>query len=108
MARPSYRAAGWPAADPLPGPWQNGVAERLAGSVRRESLDHVIVLHDQHLRRLLCEYWTYYPEDRTHLGVAKDAPVPRSVEQRPAGAVVVQARRRVGGLHHRYFWRAAA
>ena len=89
-------------------PWQNGVAERLVGSVRRELLDHVIVLHEQHLRRLLCDYWTYYHEDRTHLGVDKDAPVPRSVEQRPAGAVVVQARRRVGGLHHRYSWRAAA
>ena len=78
------------------------------GSVRRELLDHAIVLDDRHLRRLLSEYLAYYHQDRTHLGVDKDAPVARIVERRPAGAVVVHARPRVGGLHHHYSWRAAA
>jgi len=89
-------------------PWQNGVAERLVGSVRRELLDHVIVLHEEHLRRLLHEYWAYYHEDRTHLGVDKDTPASRTVERRPSAVAAVQARRRVGGLHHRYGWRLAA
>ena len=89
-------------------PWQNGIAERLVGSARRELLDHVIVLHEEHLRRLLSEYWAYYHEDRTHLAVDKDAPTSRPVEQRPSALAVVHARPRVGGLHHRYEWREAA
>ena len=89
-------------------PWQNGVAERFVGTVRRELLDHAIVLDDEHLRRLLGEYQAYYNEDRTHLGVEKDAPLARPVEGRPAGPAAVQARRRVGGLHHRYTWTASA
>jgi putative transposase len=89
-------------------PWQNGVAERRVGSVRRELLDHIIVLDDEHLRRLLGEYLAYYHDDRTHLGLEKDAPVARPVELRPAGAAAVHAQRRVGGLHHRYTWAAAA
>ncbi len=89
-------------------PWQNGVAERFVGTVRRDLLDHVIVLDDGHLRRLLSEYLAYYHGDRTHLGVGKDAPVARPVALRPAGAAVVHAQRRVGGLHHRYVWAAAA
>ena len=88
-------------------PWQNGVAERMVGSVRRDVLDHVIVLHRQHLQRLLHEYWAYYHDDRTHLGVDKDAPLIRPVEQRSPGSTVYGLRR-VGGLHHRYSWRAAA
>ena len=88
-------------------PWQNGVAERFVGTVRRDLLDHAIVLDDKHLRRLLSEYLGYYHRDRTHLGVEKDAPVARPVELRPAGAAAVQARRRVGGLYHRYEWAAA-
>lgn len=89
-------------------PWQNGVAERFVGTVRRDLLDHAIVLDDDHLRRLLSEYLAYYHGDRTHLGIEKDAPVARPVELRPAGAAAVQARRRVGGLYHRYEWAAAA
>ncbi len=58
-------------------PWQNGVAERFVGTVRRALLDHVIVLDGGHLRRLLSEYLAYYHGDRTHLGVEKDAPVAR-------------------------------
>jgi len=87
-------------------PWQNGVAERFVGTIRRDLLDHAIVLDDDHLRRLLSEYLAYYHQNRTHLGVEKDAPVARPVELRPGGAV--QARRRVGGLYHRYEWAAAA
>ncbi|HEX7489893.1 MAG TPA: integrase core domain-containing protein, partial [Anaeromyxobacteraceae bacterium] len=89
-------------------PWQNGVAERFVGTVRRDLLDHAIVLDDDHLRRLFSEYLAYYHGDRTHLGVKKDAPMPRPVELRPAGASAVRARRRVGGLYHRYEWAAAA
>ena len=87
-------------------PWQNGVAERFVGTVRRDLLDHAIVFDGEHLRRLLSEYLAYYHGDRTHLGVEKDAPVARPVELRPAGAAIVQARRRVGGLYHRYEWAA--
>ena len=89
-------------------PWQNGVAERWIGSVRRELLDHVIVLGEQHLHRLLREYITYYLRDRTHIGLGKDAPAGRAVEHRPDDAAKVVALPRVGGLHHRYEWRAAA
>jgi putative transposase len=85
------------------------VADRFVETVRRDLLDHVIVLDDEHLRRLLSEYLAYYHEDRTHLGIEKDAPVARPVERRPAaGAAAVRARRRVGGLYHRYEWAAAA
>jgi putative transposase len=55
-------------------PWQNGVAERWVGNVRRDLLDHVIVLNQRHLRRLLKDYVRYYHEDRTHLGLGKDTP----------------------------------
>jgi putative transposase len=89
-------------------PWQNGVAERFVGTVRRDLLDHVIVRGDEHLRRLLSEYLEYYHADRTHLGVEKDSPAARTVELRPADAAAVVARRRVGGLYHRYQWAAAA
>ena len=89
-------------------PWQNGVAERFVGTVRRELLDHLIVLDDRHLRRVLGEYIGYYLTDRTHLGLEKDAPMVRLVEPRPAGATGVDAGPRAGGLHHRYSWRAAA
>ena len=60
-------------------PWQNGVAERWVGSCRRDLLDHVIILNERHLRRLLSQYVRYYHEDRTHLGLAKDTPAGRPV-----------------------------
>jgi transposase InsO family protein len=56
----------------LRSPWQNGIAERWIGSLRRDLLDHVIVLNERHLRRLLKDYLRYYHEDRTHLGLGKD------------------------------------
>ena len=89
-------------------PWQNGVAERWIGSVRRELLDHVVVFNERHLRRLLRDYVTYYHEDRTHLGLMKATPGARVVAPRPDGPANVVALPRIGGLHHRYEWRAAA
>ncbi|MBD3220316.1 DDE-type integrase/transposase/recombinase [bacterium] len=86
-------------------PWQNGYCERVIGSIRRECLDHVIVLNEQHLRRVLKEYLVYYHESRTHLGLAKDCPVPRAVQSRDAGPVVSAPV--LGGLHHRYYRDAA-
>jgi len=58
-------------------PWQNGVAERLVGSCRRDLLDHVIVLNERHLKRLMTEYIRYYHDDRTHLGPQKQTPAGR-------------------------------
>ena len=88
-------------------PWQNGTAERVVGSVRRELLDHVIVLNEDHLRRLLREYVDYYNAERIHTSIG-DAPVSRPVESRPALGAQVVGLPRVGGLHHRYVWREAA
>jgi transposase InsO family protein len=83
-------------------PWQNGVAERWIGTVRRELLDHAVVVNERHLRRLLDEYVAYYNDDRTHLGLEKQTPSrrKRSVERSAEPRVI--ARSRVGGLHHRY------
>jgi putative transposase len=61
-------------------PWQNGVTERWVGSCRRDLLDHVIILNERHLKRLMSSYVLYYHEDRTHLGLAKDTPAGRSIE----------------------------
>src|SRR5580704_3456416 len=83
-------------------PWQNGVAERFVGSCRRDLLDHVIVLNERHLKRLMNDYIGYYHADRTHLGLEKQTPSGRS---RPAGSRTnckVIALPRLGGLHHRY------
>ena len=89
-------------------PWQNGVAERWVGSIRRDMLDHVIPLNARHLMRLSVEYVVYYHDDRTHIGLNKEAPGARSAESRPGSLSVVQADPRIGGLHHRYSWSAAA
>ena len=83
-------------------PWQNGVAERWVGSCRRDLLDHVIVLNERHLKRLMAEYVRYYHEDRTHLGLAKDTPAGRPVAIRSAVGSRIQSCPRLGGLHHRY------
>ncbi len=89
-------------------PWQNGVAERFVGTVRRELLDHVIVLNEPHLRRLLEPFIDYYSLDWTHLGLGKDSPRGRPVERRPSAISDVVGHPRVGGLHRRYSWRPAA
>jgi putative transposase len=73
-------------------PWQNPYAERLIGSIRRECLDHVIVLGERHLRRLLTAYVTYYHGARTHLALEKDAPTPRRVQTPTEGHVVASSR----------------
>jgi putative transposase len=86
-------------------PWQNPYVERVIGSIRRDLLDHVIVLNEQHLRRLLTDYLTYYHGFRTHLALAMDCPVPRAVVPHEAGEVIAVPE--VGGLHHHYERRAA-
>jgi putative transposase len=86
-------------------PWQNPYVERLIGSVRRDCLDHVIVLHERHLRRLLTEYLHYYHHWRTHQALDMDCPVPRPVQRPEVGPIREVAE--VGGLHHHYERRAA-
>ncbi len=86
-------------------PWQNAFAERLIGSIRRECLNHVLVLGERHLRRILTGYFGYYHQARTHLALAKDAPDVRPVEPASAGRIVQLPE--VGGLHHRYLRQAA-
>ncbi len=88
-------------------PWQNGTAERFVGSVRRELLDHVVVLNEDHLRRPLRDYVDYYNSERVHTSIG-DAPVGRPVESRPSADARVVSLPRVGGLHHRYRWSEAA
>jgi transposase InsO family protein len=86
-------------------PWQSPYVERLIGSIRRECLDHVIVLGENHLRRIMRSYIAYYHRSRTHLSLCKDAPEPRAKQPPDLGAVIEIAE--VGGLHHRYERRAA-
>ncbi len=81
-------------------PWQNPFCERVIGSIRRDCLDHVIVINERHLRRILREYVDYYHTCRTHLSLNKDPPEPRIVEPPKLGKIV--AFPHVGGLHHRY------
>jgi transposase InsO family protein len=78
--------------------WQNGFAERLIGSIRRECADHVVALGERHLRRVLQSYARYYNESRTHRSLNEDAPVHRAIES--LGAII--SRPVLGGLHHRY------
>ncbi len=89
-------------------PWQNGVSERWVGSCRREILDHVIPLNEEHLRRLVRDYVDYYHQDRVHDSLNKDTPKWRAVEPKPSPQATVFAHPRLGGLHHRYSWREAA
>ena len=79
-------------------PWQNGFAERLIGSIRRECSDHVIVLGEEHPRRILKSYADYYNGVRTHRSLNKDAPVSRPVQR----SGVISSHALLGGLHHRY------
>jgi len=81
-------------------PWQNPYVERVIGSIRRECLNHVVVLNERHLRKVLRSYLDYYHESRTHLSLEKDCPVPRAVHPPDQGNVVGLPM--VGGLHHRY------
>src|SRR5277367_3068780 len=79
-------------------PWQNGFAERLIGSIRRECLDHVIVWGESHLRRILRSYASYYDNVRTHRSLKKDAPISRPIQR----TGIISSRPILGGLHHHY------
>jgi transposase InsO family protein len=79
-------------------PWQNGFAERLIGSIRRECLDHIVVFGEAHLRRILRFYASYYNKVRTHRSLDKDAPVSRPVQRTGS----IKSFPILGGLHHRY------
>jgi putative transposase len=89
-------------------PWQNGIAERWVGSCRREILDHVIALNEEHLRRLIRDYVRYYHQDRIHDCLEKDTPNQRPIEPKPSAEAAVISMPRLGGLHHRYAWGEAA
>ena len=89
-------------------PWQRAYIERLIGSIRRECLDHLIVFNERSLVRYLHSYADYYHKDRTHLGLNKETPDIRKVEQRPLASSRILTLPRIGGLHHRYRWSAAA
>jgi transposase InsO family protein len=86
-------------------PWQNPFAERLIGSIRHECLNHLLVLGERHLRRILTSYFAYYHRARTHLALDKDAPELRPIELPAAGKILQLPE--VGGLHHRYLRQAA-
>ena len=86
-------------------PWQNCFVERMIGSIRRECLNHVIVLNENHLRRLLKDYFRYYHESRTHLSLNKDAPGCRPIQSNKSERIIQIPQ--VGGLHHRYERHAA-
>jgi len=84
-------------------PWQNGYVERVIGSIKRECLDHVIILNEVHLRNVLAEYLSYYNKYRTHLGINKDSPDGRPVQKTGK----IEKFPAVNGLHHCYFRQAA-
>jgi len=83
-------------------PWQNGYVERVIGSIKRECLDHVIVLDENHLRIILAEYFSYYNKYRTHLGINKDSPEGRQVQKKGN----IDKIPIVNGLHHYYYRKA--
>ena len=87
--------------------WQNGIAERWIGSVQHDLLDHVIVIDERHLRRLLREYVEDYNAERVHTRLT-DSPLGRPAESRPSSHARVVGLPRVGSLHHRDVWRRAA
>jgi len=79
-------------------PWQNPYAERLIGSIRRDCLNHFVILNARHLKRILASYFVYYHGSRTHLGLDKQCPIPRQVSS--IGRIITIPQ--LGGLHHRY------
>ena len=83
-------------------PWQNGVAERWVGTCRRDLLNHIIVLNERHMKRLMREYIDYYHDDRTHLGLGKKTPAGRTATKGTLVNAKVVSMPRLGGLHHRY------
>ena len=89
---------GFGIADTPRSPLQNPYVERLIGTLRRYRLDHVLIFGERHLRRVLTSYSLYYNETRTHLGLAKDAPLRRAVQR--SGTIIITPV--LSGLHHRY------
>jgi putative transposase len=81
-------------------PWQNDYVERVIGSIRRECLDHILVVNAAGLRRMLTAYVAYDMRSRTHLGLGKETPSPRPVTPPSSGRIIAIAE--VGGLHHPY------
>ena len=81
-------------------PWQSPYVERLIGLIRRECLDHMIVLNEAHLMRILTDYFAYYHKSRPHLSLDRNAPIPRVIEGSEEADVISISQ--VGGLHHRY------
>ena len=88
-------------------PWQNPYVERLIGSIRRECLDHVIVLNEKHLQKILSSYFGYYNQDRTHCDLDKDVPSERPIQSKPSDGSKIIKLPRVGELHNRYQWKEA-
>jgi len=78
--------------------WQNGIAERFIGTLRRECLDHMLIFGEPHLRRTISAYAAYYNQTRTHLALQKDAPLQRPAQRFGQIAAVPV----LGGLHHQY------
>ena len=111
MAAPEASSGRFSIAHVTPYPWEaqenevNAYVERVTGTIRRECLDHVIVLNEASLYRHMKSFLTYYHESRTHLSLDKDAPATRPVQTADAGTIF--AIPQVGGLHHRYERRAA-
>ena len=89
-------------------PWQNGIAERFVLSARNELLNRVIVLNEDHLRRLMKEYIEYYNKDRCHLSLERDSPFGREVEIKSCKSAKVDSLPILNGLHHRYSWKKTA
>src|SRR3974377_2316645 len=79
-------------------PWQNGIAERLIGTLRRECLDHMVIFGEAHLRRILSAYAVYYNQTRTHLALNKDCPLGRPIQRFGTVAAIPV----LAGLHHQY------
>ena len=97
--------AGRFASKPARSPWQNCYVERVIGSIRRKCLNHLIVINDNHLPRILKDYFSYYHESRTHLSLDKDTPGFRAVQSTKSERIIQIPQ--VGGHHHRYERRAA-
>jgi len=85
-------------------PWQNPYCERIIGSIRRDCLNHLIVLNTNHLKSIITDYFEYYHQDRTHLGLEKETPSGRPTQVKPKNGKLIKFPR-VGGLHNRYHWK---
>jgi transposase InsO family protein len=79
-------------------PWQNGIAERFVGTLRRECLDQMLIFGETHLRQVLSAYAAYYNQARTHLALHKDAPLQRPIQRFGRIAAIPV----LAGLHHQY------